>query len=51
MSTWKPTLPQGESPLYLAIANSIAEDIAKGATNRTGCLLALCCGVALALLA
>lgn len=30
MSTWKPTLPRGESPLYLAIANSIAEDIAKG---------------------
>ncbi|MGH9323453.1 MAG: PLP-dependent aminotransferase family protein [Vicinamibacteria bacterium] len=30
MTIWKPTLSNREQPLYLAIANSIAEDIANG---------------------
>src|SRR3990172_5255718 len=30
MTMWKPTLSNREQPLYLAIANAIAEDISSG---------------------
>ncbi|HEY7698302.1 MAG TPA: winged helix-turn-helix domain-containing protein, partial [Vicinamibacteria bacterium] len=30
MTMWKPTLSNREQPLYLAIANAIAEDISNG---------------------